>query len=67
MAKTLENIEMAVKVHALLNALGKMISRAAMNEDDWETGVRAKDSGKIGGRGIFSGDPSANERIIGGD
>ena len=54
-------------VHELLNALGKMISRAAMNEDDWEMVVTAKDSGKIIGRGIFSGDPSANARIIEGD
>jgi hypothetical protein len=57
MAKTLENIEMAVKVHVLLNALGKMIAKDAINEGDWETGVPIiKDSGKIGGRGIMRGD-----------
>ena len=58
MAKTLENIEMAVKVHALLNALGKMIFKEAINEGDWETGVPTiKESGKIGVRGIMRGDP----------
>ena len=58
MAKTLENIEMAVKVHALLNALGKLIAKDAINEGDWETGVPTiKDSGKIGVRGIMRGDP----------
>ena len=58
MAKTLENIEMAFKVHALLNALGKLIAKDAINEGDWETGRETfKDSGKIGVRGIMRGDP----------
>jgi len=49
---------MAVKVHVLLNALGKLIAKDAINEGDWETGVPTiKDSGKIGVRGIMRGDP----------
>jgi hypothetical protein len=68
LAKTLENIEMAVKVHVLLNALGKMIPKDAINEGDWETGgPTIKDSGKIGVRGIMREDPLSTVREIEGE